>query len=228
MALFNFDSLAFYELPLVKRNNKGNSTYEVFFEKPKGFHFRSGEVVAIHVGDPKEARLYSIASSEQDEYLSFLYSYVQGGYLTPRLSEKPIGSSFYISPSFGDFILGSEPSIWIATGTGVAPFLSFVRGHRDLENKMLIQGSRFLDSFWGEKFFENSSLGSYIRCCSSLEGSKIEGFYSGRLTSFLREASLPKESRVYLCGNPQMIIEVRDILLQKGFSLENIISEVYF
>lgn len=230
MALFNFDSFSFSSLPLLRREEKPYGTYEVFFPKPRGFSFKSGEVVAIHKGEPKEARLYSIASAENDEYLSFLYSYVEGGYLTPSLSEAPLGTSFYISPSFGDFILGDNPAIWICIGTGVAPFLSYVRTQENkvLDNKILIQGSRFLDSFWGQDIFNTSSLSSYIRCCSSLKEGEKEGFYAGRLTHFVKEAKLPKENKVYLCGNPQMIIQVRDILLQKGFSLENIISEVYF
>lgn len=230
MALFNFDSFSFYSLPLIKREKRGYDVYEVFFEKPKGFNFKSGEVVAIHLGEPKESRLYSIASAEGSEYLSFLFSYVEGGYLTPCLIEEPLGAYFYISPPFGDFLLGDEPSIWIAIGTGVAPFLSFVRGegYKSLENKMLIQGARFLDSFWGQDIFEKSSLGSYIRCCSSLKDLQDKDIYSGRLTNFLRENLLSNERKVYLCGNPQMIVQVREILLEKGFSLENIISEVYF
>ena len=42
------------------------------------------------------------------------------------------------------------------------------------------------------------------------------------------ENELPKQIKYYLCGNPEMVVEVRDIILGKGVDFENIIAEIYF
>ena len=51
----------------------------------------------------------------------------------------------------------------------------------------------------------------------------------GRLTDWLREQSfLPTELKYYLCGSPEMVVEVRDILISRHIPFGQIISETYF
>ena len=60
-------------------------------------------------------------------------------------------------------------------------------------------------------------------------GQYAENVYFGRLTNWLKEQKeLPLDIKYYLCGNPEMVVEVRDILVSKGISFNNIISEIYF
>ena len=224
MALFNFESLAFYSLPLLCRVDYGGGVWEVSFPRP--FSFVSGEICAIHTGDPKEARLYSIASGSTQGELNFLYSVVEGGVLTPQLTKASLGETFFISPPFGDFILKKDPAVWVATGTGIAPFLSAVRSGLDVSKTILIQGARFKEGFLGQGEL-SGAFSSYVRCCSSLRDA-MSDFYSGRLTAYLKETPLPKQVNFYLCGHSQMIVDVREILIEQGIDLDKIICEVYF
>jgi len=67
---------------------------------------------------------------------------------------------------------------------------------------------------------------NYIRCCSAESGN---GVYEGRLTQYISEQqSLPKDKKYYICGISEMVVETRDILINKGIPYENITAEIYF
>ena len=55
-----------------------------------------------------------------------------------------------------------------------------------------------------------------------------EGDYYGRLTDYMLETDLDTESRVYLCGNSNMIFDAMDILRARGIQQKQIYTEVYF
>ena len=73
----------------------------------------------------------------------------------------------------------------------------------------------------------NALLGSdYIRCSSSEQD---ENVYSGRVTEYLDEhPSLNPGLKYYICGNAEMVVDTRDILINKGIPFDHIISEIYF
>lgn len=230
MSFFNFEDISFFRLPLKKRDYLGEGHYEVFFERP--FSFLSGQVCAIHTGSWQQARLYSLANSSQSSFISFIYNEVPEGKLTPVLTRCQLGEYFYISPPFGNFILPSQSSLWIATGTGIAPFLSAVRSDCfDLSNMVLLQGARKRELFLFQSIFEESlKKKNYIRCCSQHNNEKNREFWAGRLTHFLKKKGIfwDLSRSIYLCGSSQMVVEVREILIDRGIPMDNIFSEVYF
>lgn len=78
-------------------------------------------------------RAYSIASSsDTKEYLEFYISVVRSGALTPRLYNLNVGDSIWLGKkSTGMFTLDRVPDgtnvVLIATGTGLAPYMSMMR-----------------------------------------------------------------------------------------------------
>ena len=40
--------------------------------------------------------------------------------------------------------------------------------------------------------------------------------------------SLDPVLKYYLCGSAEMVVDTRDILIEKGIPFENIVSEIYF
>jgi ferredoxin--NADP+ reductase len=40
--------------------------------------------------------------------------------------------------------------------------------------------------------------------------------------------NLPTDENYYLCGSSEMVVETRDILVDKGVPFGNIIAEIYF
>jgi len=189
------------------------------------FDFEAGQVIGIALTENGARRLYSICSGEKEKEVWILYNVIDEGYLTPRLSDLEAGDTIWITEPRGEFTGKDEPAVWIATGTGIAPFYSMLKSGR-AANKILIHGNRYLEQFHFYDYFTSLMGDQYIRCCSAEED---EGVYHGRVTSFLEEYPLPAYGlKYYLCGSAEMVVEVRDILIEKGIPFDRIISEIYF
>lgn len=189
------------------------------------FHFTAGQIIAIDIVPDGKPRLYSIASGETEEYMEILFDEKKNGQLTPFLSKLHPGDAIYVSEPFGTFKTYFDPGYWIASGTGVAPFVSMARSGFG-ENKILIHGGKADENFYYSELLENIMPDQLIRCCSQQENTK---FYKGRLTQWLKDQrDLPTEYHYYLCGSAEMVVEVRDILIDRGIPFQNIISETYF
>jgi ferredoxin-NADP reductase len=192
---------------------------------PRHFHFRPGQVVAIKTREEEAHRLYSIASGTQEEDIAILFDLNPDGLLTPQLVKMKPGDSLWISKPFGFFIDEPGPAWWIATGTGIAPFLSMFRSMNPKE-KTLIHGAKTAAHFYFQEIFSSGSLAQYVRCSSREEG---EGLFYGRLTRWLaNQASFDPGLRYFLCGNAEMVVEVRDLLIEKGVPFSQIRAEIYF
>jgi ferredoxin--NADP+ reductase len=99
-------------------------------------------------------RPYAIASlSTETSQFEFFISQVKSGELTPRLFNLQPGDRLHVGESLkGSFLLNDTPDgsdiIMIATGTGIAPYISFLRTHiaERPESKMIvIQGAAHLE-----------------------------------------------------------------------------------
>lgn len=192
----------------------------------RDFNFVAGQVVAIDIVSDGQPRLYSIASGEQDENIDILFDEKPDGQLTPFLSALHVTDNIYVSEPFGNFSCPDEQAWWIASGTGIAPFVSMARSSQS-EGKKIIHGGRFDENFYFSEILETLfEPKDYIRCTSQQADT---AFYRGRLTQWLREQSfLPTDFKYYLCGSPEMVVEVRDLLIFKGIPFRNIVSETYF
>ena len=191
----------------------------------RDFAFRAGQVLGIAVSSNDDARLYSIASGENDENISLLYNIKPGGKLTPNLAILRPDDTLWITVPFGSYAGSDEPAYWIAAGTGIAPFYSMYRSGLG-SNKVLIHGSRILDAFYFSGELLNDFGPRYVRCCSQQEG---EGTYHGRVTQYLEALdNLPEDQKYYLCGSAEMVVECREILLGKGIPFSNVVAEIYF
>jgi ferredoxin--NADP+ reductase len=191
----------------------------------RNFLFKAGQVIGIAMEQNGPRRLYSICSGEDEEEIHILYKVVDEGYLTPQLSDLEMGDTLWITKPGGEFTGDKDPAIWIATGTGVAPFYSMFRSGL-AEQKKVILGNRYLEQF---HFFDEFAgvLGeNYVRCCTAETDERV---YSGRVTQYLEEqAELDPGLKYYLCGSAEMVVETRDILISKGIPFDRIISEIYF
>jgi ferredoxin/flavodoxin---NADP+ reductase len=189
------------------------------------FDFIPGQVVGVHLEPSPDARLYSIASGINEKHLRILFNIQPGGLVSPRLAQSREGDYLYVSTPFGWFTGSSEPAWWIASGTGIAPFASmFYSGQGG--NKVIVHGGKHPDSFYFQEDFLSGPSRQYVRCCS---GEKREGLYHGRLTRFIEESdNLPLNESYYLCGRVEMVVDVRETLMKKGVSYQNIQSEIYF
>ena len=208
---------------LIEKQEIAPGVFVLRFER--SHDFLPGQVVGITTDKAIPARLYSICSGAEDKYLEVLFNIKEEGVLTPLLAQLNLGDPVSVSKPFGAFLGDDKPAWWIASGTGVAPYRAMLRSGLG-SNKMLIHGGRTADSFYFSDELSASLGDKYIRCCSQEEN---EAFYNGRLTNWLREQNdIPKNQNYYLCGSAEMVVEVRDILISKGVSIDQLMSEIYF
>ena len=194
-------------------------------EFERKFDFIPGQVVGIALNHHDDPRLYSIASSNGKVTMRILFDVFPQGQLTPPLSKLKPGDEILVSEPFGKFTPSGKAEWWIATGTGIAPFVSMVESGVDIPQKLL-HGSRTLAHFLFQDVFKSHLGENYLRFCTKEKG---DGAIEGRLTKWLNEQKeLPKDVNFFLCGNPEMVVEVRDIILSKGVAFENIMAEIYF
>ncbi len=102
--------------------------------RPASFRFRSGEFVMIGLQGEKKPllRAYSIASPSYAEEIEFLSIKVPDGPLTSRLQLIQPGDQIYLGRKptgtlVTDALLPGKRLFLLATGTGLAPFLSLIR-----------------------------------------------------------------------------------------------------
>ncbi len=186
-------------------------------------------------------RAYSIASSSVDrEYLEFYIALVRSGALTPRLFALEPGNRLWLSPKIsGMFTLDQVPDdrhlVFIATGTGLAPYMSMLR------SKLSAAGTRHFAVLHGARHSWDlgyrSELLGLARICTSFHylpiisrpGEEHAG-WTGQVgyvqdlwdRGLLRDRwpvpPSPESTHIFLCGNPGMIDGMVERLAGEGFS----------
>ncbi len=189
------------------------------------FEFEAGQYVILRVPGHKEGREYSIYSGTADNYLDFLIREIPEGHFSGYLRNLAPGSELVVEGPCGFFIpdqrtmLGT-PSVFIATGTGISPFHSYVKSYPGL-NYTVLHGVKYSSESCGREAF----ISGKQTICSTQDS---KGDFKGRVTGYLEKSGIDKNAVYYLCGNANMIDEVSTLLENSEIKPENIRSEVYF
>ena len=189
------------------------------------FSFQAGQHLSLGIHGDYQSREYSIYSGENDANLEVLVKEVDNGYFTPKLRKLKAGDLVEIHGPFGKF--GMEPKaaetgkfVFIASGTGIAPFRSMVRTYPEIDYT-LIHGVRLATEAYDRHEYVSDR---YVLCTSR----DTNGTYQGRVTGYLKNCTFAPETDFYLCGNSDMIFDALEILKEKGFERDQIHCEVYF
>lgn len=205
--------------------NLTESTYIVRLEK-NNFEFKAGQYLVLNIPGENMAREYSIYSKEDAPYIDLLIKEVTNGNLSKEIKYLKIGTKVEISGPFGFFILRdhelnqSNHFIFVATGTGISPFHSMVLSNPRLDFEV-IHGIKYNIEAYDATDYPTDN---YKACTSQERGVN----FSGRVTNYLREKGVRKNSIYYICGNSGMVNEVSGYLELEGISPENIRTEVFF
>jgi len=136
------------------------------------------------------------------------------------------GDTVELAGPYGEFCIentiarGDEHYTFICTGTGIAPFRSFVQTYGSL-NFELIHGIRHEEEQYHAKEY---GRGRYTPCISR----PANGANTQRVTDYIQRNTLNPNTTVYICGNRKMIAEVFELCRQQGISGSNIFTEVFF
>lgn len=200
------------------------STFRLRTERPK-MPIKAGQCFNVGVPGAGVNREYSMYSPADAPYLDFLVKEVEGGFVSPALNRLQIGNLVEIDGPYGEFCLNppvnsDQHYLFLATGTGIAPFHSFVETLPNL-NYTVLHGIRDPHEQYHESDY---AQGRYIPCISR----NIEGQPSFRLTEYLIKHPANPSSIVYLCGNRNMIVDAFEILREQGVLGDNLFTEVFF
>ena len=187
----------------------------------------------------------SAASAAGD--LEFLIRLVPGGTFTPLLWALPHGSRLRLGPPKGLFRLergDTREHVFVATGTGLAPFVSMVRTALGSEpatmpRAIVVHGvSREPELAYRELLsrWDREHPGVVYRPVLSRPPEVHAGGWSGhegRLDAAIGpicdELALdPADTVAYVCGNPGMIASVEALLRGRGFPATAIRTEGYW
>jgi len=118
----------------------GNKTFSFRTTRNQSFRFNAGEfaMIGLEVEGKKILRAYSVASAPWEEHTEWLSVKVQDGELTSRLQHLKVGDEVVMMPkctgTLRNEALKPGGTLWmLATGTGLAPFMSLIRDIDTLE-----------------------------------------------------------------------------------------------
>ena len=201
-----------------------NSTYILRFSGG-GMDFKPGQYIKLGLKGSDEHREYSIYSSPGGTSIELLIKEVDDGKVSQQLGKVKPGDELSVKGPYGSFLADAKPKqgeklLFIASGTGIAPFHSFILSHPEADYR-LIHGIRDINEAY-EK--EHYATGRYFSCTS--RGNK--GDFNGRITDYLLSNTEEKADKVYLCGNSSMIYDAMDILRAQGYRQDQLLTEAYF
>lgn len=245
-------SVPSFILTCTDRSLKARTAYEVAFSRPAELQFRPGQFVLFDVPHPDapddiQTRAFSIASAPQEDRLRFLITLKQtgtaedGSPLLGRASrwvseQLHTGMQVRIQGPFGTFCLreSDRPLLFIATGSGIAPFYSMARhlsetaDTRDIDIVCCMRSEE--DLLWQDEWRQLEQAHPNLQYHQMLSRpSNTWNGLQGRVQQRTPEliANLP-ERDVYICGNPDMTKDVKTLALHTwGVPKEFVHAEGY-
>jgi ferredoxin-NADP reductase len=218
------DPSRLYGVRLLARRSMGDKALELKFERPGDFTFSPGQRIRI-VHDRGE-RDYSLVSAPHEHHIAILVRVVEGGAFSPVLAAARIGTSFSFTGPFGYFVrLPSErPAVFVATGTGVAPFISMARS--GVKGFILLHGVRETQELY-ERSLLLGAAAVYAACISKPAPGLHEEIFNGRVTHYLRSRLRSGVYDFYLCGRKEMIREAT-LIIDERFPDSSVYVEPFF
>ena len=208
------------------------------------FRFVPGQWLSLKTStaDGEEiTRAYSLASAPSgDSRFALCLNRVQDGFMSNFLCDMKEGAEISCQGPFGDFIPRRPiaDTIFIATGTGIAPFRSMLQwlfdpsqeSSRDHKQFYLVFGNRTDgDIYYHDEFlhFAHQHTNFHYLPTLSRGGTAWQG-----LRGYVQEhvsgiATGRPDMRAFICGLDKMVKTNRDLLISLGWDRKAIRYEKY-
>ena len=199
-------------------------------------------MLGVRVDGKPLLRAYSIASANYEDHLEFLSIKVPSGPLTSRLQHVRPGDPIIVGRKptgtlLIDYLLPAKRLYLLATGTGLAPFMSIVRDpatYERFEEIILVHGVRTVDELayrelLTDQLATHEVLGEFVseklRYYPTVTRETFPTM--GRITKLFAEGKLfsdlglpipePAEDRFMICGSSDMLRDLRQLLHDRGY-----------
>jgi benzoate/toluate 1,2-dioxygenase reductase subunit len=184
---------------------------ELRLSRPDGFAFLPGQFLRFWMEGV--TRDYTLVSAPDDATMDFCIAMVWGGRFSRALREAAVGDAFSVSGPYGHFIFqgGANPPVFVATGTGVAPFVAFCRS--GVTGARLLHGVREPAGLIYRDLLQ-VRLAGYVACISGPGEASTAGgaFFPGRVTGYLASKLAPGNYDFYVSGRRGMIGDVTALI----------------
>lgn len=219
------------------------------------FGFVPGQWLSVkaHTPDGEEiTRAYSMASAPSENgHFSFCLNRVQDGFMSNYLCDLNEGAEILFQGPFGDFILRPplRDSLFIATGTGIAPFRSMLQTlfGPESENEIsggragtpvapqhqqfwLLFGARYeQDIYYREEFERIARAHANFHFQPTLsrgtpEWKGLRGYVQEHVREIVGDRM---DMQAYICGLDKMVTANRELLKNLGWDRKSIRYEKY-
>ena len=201
------------------------------------FNARGGQFLMFYFDDGEVFnRSYSIANPVDGEStsLELVIALSKDGRSYEKIKKWTQDCVLMASGPHGRFRLkdSDENIVAIATGTGIAPFRSMLPAFSEKllegEKVTLIHGARtFQDAVYADEFsaFADLHEGFSYQLCLSRE-TRL-GCTKGRVQTVLESPITGPDTTYFLCGNPDMVDEVKNILAAADVNRRQVRTESY-
>jgi ferredoxin--NADP+ reductase len=165
---------------------------------------------------------------------------------TTLLWRLPIGHEMRIIGPKGKFLLEPDDDrthLFVSTGTGIAPFIAMCRqlmAEGRPRKTVMLHGCSFEDELGYRELLEDwqrsgSYPVTYVPTLSRPGDPRNAAWagYTGRAEAVVHDVCKdlhlrPDKTVVYICGNPDMILNVEGVLMRDGFPEFHVKKELYW
>ena len=220
--------------------------FSVKVSRSPSFRFTPGQWVRLGIpsgsGLPGSViwRPYSMVSADYDDYLEFFSILVPGGAFSSRLAASHVGDTLFVEKQPYGYLTAARFTggrhLWLlASGTGVAPYLSILRDPdvwQRYEERILAYSVSYAREIAYRDALAALATDELLgpdrpplRFVPIVTREAVPGTLHARLPTLIADGSLeraaglaltPEDSRILICGNPKMLDDVRDALVARG------------
>jgi len=233
---------------------------EFTIEELDRFDFIPGQFVSTVADDANgktQTRAYSIASAPRANQFDLCVNRVEGGFFSNYLCDMEPGQTVRFHGPHGLFTLRQPltDSIFIATGTGIAPMRGYVEwlfpesGEDRSQSRpiWLVYGTRYETEIYYQKYFEKVAaerhnfhyISTLSRPREGWEG--LRGYVQNHVAEIVTARASQNHSapivtvaeptgfdiHAYICGLNDMVSANRDKLMELGWQRKQVIFERY-
>jgi ferredoxin-NADP reductase len=206
------------------------------------FGFVPGQWLSVKATTPEGeemTRAYSIASPPTENgKVAFCLNRVQDGFMSNYLCNLEAGATIAFQGPFGDFTLRPplRDTVFIATGTGVAPFRSMLHWllaekerHQDHQFWLLFGSRHPQDIYYRDEFVQLAARHPNFHFQPTLSRAPenwqgLRGYVQQHLGEVV---GMRTDMHAYICGLDKMVQANRDLLKTQGWDRKSIRYEKY-
>jgi ferredoxin-NADP reductase len=206
------------------------------------FGFVPGQWLSVKTTTPEGeemTRAYSIASPPSaNSHVSFCLNRVRDGFMSNYLCDLEEGATITFQGPFGDFILRPplRDTVFIATGTGIAPFRSMLHWllaekdrHHDHQFWLLFGSRHDQDIYYRPEFEQLAAKHENFHFLPTLSQARddwhgLRGYVQQHLGEIV---GMRTDMHAYICGLDKMVKANRELLKSLGWDRTSIRYEKY-